>query len=220
MSTRNIETADLEDAKRLRDLWHRKKEELHLSQVKAAKELGYSSQGAISQYLNGKVAMNLATVAKFAKLLRVTVDEISPRFAQLVENPIPSSLDGFFAPSTGTIGGVKADNVLDWFAFHKSFAESLGVPEGHLKLVRVDDNSHTHYPTDSVLLVDDSRQTQAKDGVYLLQQDEKIVVRTLTVGEDIQIGHGRGKPQHLSKDAFGLLHILARVIGTFNRVDV
>ena len=62
MANRDLTTDEIEDAKRLRKLWSEKKEELHLSQVKAARELGYSSQSAVSQYINGKVLCVFSSV--------------------------------------------------------------------------------------------------------------------------------------------------------------
>lgn len=217
MANRDLTTDEIEDAKRLRKLWSEKKEELHLSQVKAAKELGYSSQSAVSQYLNGKVPINFQTAAKFAKLLKTDIQHIAPRFGRLVTNPIPSSLEGYNAPVLGSLGGAQSDATLNWFAWHTEFCESLGVSPQNLKLVRLEDDSFKEYPAGTVFLVDDSYQRAPKDGIYLLQQGDKMVARRLTLGNEVVISSGKAK-QHLSTDAFGLLRIAGKVLCVFSSV--
>jgi transcriptional regulator with XRE-family HTH domain len=213
MVDRVLSQTELDDAKRLKTLWQNKKDELNLSQVKAAKELGYHSQGAISQYLNGKVAMNFHAVAKFAKLLRVDVQAISPRFASLVTKPLPNSLTGYVAPASGQIGGVATDAVLTWFAMSEKFCEEIGVAPANTKLVRIEDGSFKELPTGSVVLVDDSEHKEPVDGVYLLQEGDKIIARRAIVTSDgVLLSSGNGKKQQISKEVFGLLRVLARVV--------
>ena len=213
MVERVLSQAEKDDAKRLKLLWQSKKDDLGLSQVKAAKELGYHSQGAISQYLNGKVAMNFHAVAKFAKLLRVDVQEIAPRFTSLVTKPVPNSLSGYVANTPGQLGGVSTDAVLTWFALSETFCKDIGVNPKHAKLVRIEDNSFKELPSQSVVLVDDSKQTQPADGVYLLRENDNIIARRVTITPDtVLLSTGSGKKQQLSKDVFGYLNVLARVV--------
>lgn len=219
MAVRELTFEQEEDARRLRVIWQQRKDELHLSQVKAAKELGYSSQGAVSQYLNGKVGLNFHTAAKFAKLLRVSVAEISPRYGKLVEKPVAPVLDAYTAPTTGSIGGQASDATLNWFAFHKDFCAGLGVPADNMKLMRLDDDSFKALPVGSVLLIDDRYQVSPLDGVYLLQQGDQVVARQITVGDDLVISSGSVKNQRLNIESFGLLRIIGRVIATFSIVS-
>lgn len=218
MPAREVTQEELEDAKRLKRIWNEKKEALHLSQVKAARELGYNSQGAVSQYINGKVGLNLQAAAKFAKLLRVNVVDISPRLGKLVEKPLPPALDAYSAPQTGELGGVHTQATLDWFAFSKTFCSTLGVKPENLKLVRLEDDSFKEFPIGTVFLVEDGYHGRPEDGVYLLQQGDSIIARRLTVEDDIILSAGQGKKQRLSKDAFGLLRIIARVLSVFQPV--
>lgn len=219
MPNRTLDAHEIEDAKRLKEIWLNKKERLNLSQVKAAQELGYNSQGAISQYLNGKVALNLQAVAKFAKLLRVNVSDISPRYAQMVKDPTPEPLEPYTPPTLGSIGGVPTGMCLDWFAIHNKFAESVGVPLENLKLVRLDDASFRELPIGSVMLIDDRPTQRAVTGVYLLESGGKIIARRLVVENDnIQIIGGNKKMQ-LSSGAIGLLRIIAHVISVFTPVS-
>lgn len=218
MPARPVTNEELEDAKRLRIIWNQKKDELNLSQVKAAKELGYNSQGAVSQYINGKVGLNLQAAAKFAKLLRVNVVDISPRLGKLVEKPLAPALDAYVAPSLGFIGSVRTDSTLDWFAFSKDFCEQLGVHPKHLKLVRLEDDSFKEFPAGSIFLVNDNYQGKPENGVYLFQQGDNIIARRLTVGNEITMSAGRGKPQTISKDAFEFLRVIGRVLSVFQPI--
>lgn len=216
---RNLTKEEREDARRLKQIWLSKQEALNLSQVKAAKELGYNSQGAISQYINGKVSLNFQAAAKFAKLLRVEIKDIAPRFAPLVGKPIPSELDDYVAPTTGKLGGVDTTLVLDWFAFRKDFADSLGVPIENLKLVRIDDDSFKEFESGAVLLVDDREHKSPTNGVYLIQDADKIVARRVTCDADgLVLSSGVGKKQQMSKDVFVYLRVIGRVISVLKPV--
>jgi len=81
ISRRRLTQQEEEAQTKLKQLWDEKREDLHLSQRVAAEQFGYKNQAAISQYLNGKIPLNLETVLKFATLLKVSVEDISPRFA-------------------------------------------------------------------------------------------------------------------------------------------
>lgn len=216
---RNLSKEEREDARRLKNLWLSKQDALNLSQVKAAKELGYNSQGAISQYINGKVSLNFQAAAKFAKLLRVEIKEIAPRFAHLVSKPTPIELDDYVAPALGKLGGVDTALVLGWFAFHKDFAASLGVAPENLKLVRLDDESFREFESGTVLLVDDREQQSPVDGIYIMQDAEKIVARRVTCDEEgLVLSSGVGKTQQMTRDVFVYLRILGRVISVLKPV--
>ena len=77
MTQRIITDADRDAAKRLRAIWESKKQELKLTQIAVADEIG-TSQSAISQYLNGTIALNTDAVIVFAKLLQCEPKDICP----------------------------------------------------------------------------------------------------------------------------------------------
>ena len=77
MTQRIITTADKDAARRLRAIWESKKQELKLTQVTVAEEIG-TSQSAISQYLNGTIALNTDAIIVFAKLLQCEPKDICP----------------------------------------------------------------------------------------------------------------------------------------------
>jgi len=216
---RALTKEELDDARRLKQIWIAKKDQLNLSQVKAAKELGYNSQGAISQYINGRVSLNFQAAAKFAKLLRVEIKDIAPRFTPLVSKPIPSSLDGYTAHSTASIGGLDNHTPLDWFAFSTRFCGLVHVPAEHIKLVRLDDDSFKEFPSGTVFLVDDRDLQSPSDGVYMLRDGERLISRRITIDSDgVTISSGVGKKQRMTKDVFSLLRIVGRVISVFSPV--
>lgn len=208
MTRRPLTQEEIEDAKRLKKIWNSRKEELMLSQVKVAEEIGFSSQAAVSQYLNAKLPLNIAAVAKFARVLRAKVEDISPRYAQMVGDPIPSPLEGYTAPQTGSVGGVPTNTCLNWFAFHEDFLRAVGAKM--LKIYRNPDD-------DRVYLVDDSPQKSGADGLYFLQQGDRVVIRKIVFGGD-NVSIQNGKKMSVSKEAFSLIKVLGRVVAKFERV--
>jgi predicted transcriptional regulator len=84
-SRRQLTAQEDAERERLRRIWDAKKDELHLTQSKAAKVLGYTNQTAVSQYLNGHIPLNLEAAVKFCTLLKVDVKDISERFSKMVE---------------------------------------------------------------------------------------------------------------------------------------
>jgi transcriptional regulator with XRE-family HTH domain len=215
MTRRPLTQEELEDAKRLKKIWNQKKEELMLSQVKVAQEMGFSSQAAVSQYLNAKLPLNMQAVAKFANVLHSKVEEISPRYARMVGNPIPSELEGYIRPTTGSIGGVKTDLCLDWFAYSSAFLKAMGT--NSIKVFRVSDDRDKKNPDGIVVMVDDSPQKSIANGTYLLQQGEKIVVRKVTLqGDSIVIEDG--KKMTIPKEAINLIKVLGKVVARFEKL--
>ncbi|SFN77552.1 Helix-turn-helix [Izhakiella capsodis] len=92
MAKKNIITEeDIQIAKRLKKIWDEKKTLLGLSQEKAACALGFSTQAAISQFLNAKVSINIENLLKFSALLDVEPEEINPSVSPLLDHIRKSS---------------------------------------------------------------------------------------------------------------------------------
>lgn len=72
------------DAKRLNALWLRQKRALGLTQEQVAADCGWNTQAAFSQYLLGRIPLNLEAALKIAAALQVEVFDISPRLAMLL----------------------------------------------------------------------------------------------------------------------------------------
>lgn len=79
---RKLTTEEIRIAENLRRIFNDKKKELGLTQEQAAHKLGWSTQGAVSQYLRAVIPLSLEVGLKFAKLLKVEPSEINPEWAE------------------------------------------------------------------------------------------------------------------------------------------
>lgn len=73
-----------EDAARLKAIYNLKKSALGLTQDSLAEACGWESQGTVSQYLNGRIPLNLRAALKFSEHLKCSVFEFSPRLGELL----------------------------------------------------------------------------------------------------------------------------------------
>jgi transcriptional regulator with XRE-family HTH domain len=80
---RTITPEDLAAAARLKALWEQKQKERGFTQETAADELGIT-QGAVSQYINGGIALGIAATIKFARFLGCEPSEIRPDYEHLL----------------------------------------------------------------------------------------------------------------------------------------
>lgn len=79
-------------AKRLRAIWDSKKDDLHLTQEKAADYLDMT-QGAVSHYLTGKIALGPVAILRFSRLLSVSPKDIRPDFEfQIIPGDMPQDV--------------------------------------------------------------------------------------------------------------------------------
>lgn len=66
-----------------------------LTQDDVAEACGWSNQSAVSQYMNGKIALNLDALLKFARALDFSPEEVSPRLAKQISDydyPAPQTI--------------------------------------------------------------------------------------------------------------------------------
>lgn len=82
--TRKITSADKIAAENLRRLWDSRKKSLGLTQEKVAAEEFDATQGLISQYLNGNIALGPVAVLRFARVLKCKPQEIRADFKYTV----------------------------------------------------------------------------------------------------------------------------------------
>ena len=94
MAKRNFSQAERDAAVRLRRLWNQQKRELHLTQEKVAHLCGWSTQGAFSQYLLGRIPLNTEAVFKIAKAIQVAPESIMPEIADLLSGEADQPLLG------------------------------------------------------------------------------------------------------------------------------
>ena len=81
MSRRKLTEVEQADTARLQAAWASKGKEKNLTQTAASKIFGFKNQSAVSQYLNGRIPVNMAIAAKFADLLSIPLSAISPRYS-------------------------------------------------------------------------------------------------------------------------------------------
>lgn len=76
------------EAARLKAIYaNRKSFRPELTQYTLADMCGWSSQGTVSQYLNGRLELNLEALLRFARALQFSPEEVSPRLASKLGAP-------------------------------------------------------------------------------------------------------------------------------------
>ncbi|WP_432777602.1 helix-turn-helix transcriptional regulator [Pseudomonas fortuita] len=97
----------LEEAKALKAIYReRKRENPSLTQDHIADLCDWSGQSVVSQYLNGKIPLNLPALLKFAKVLDFKLSDVSPR---LSDQLMPPWLSKSQPPEISTKGPTRAD---------------------------------------------------------------------------------------------------------------
>ncbi|CNE87309.1 LexA family transcriptional regulator [Yersinia mollaretii] len=81
MKKKPLTPEQLDDAKRLKELFNAKKKALGISQESVAHELGVG-QSAVNQFLNGINPLNVTNAAAFAKVLNEPISSFSPSLAK------------------------------------------------------------------------------------------------------------------------------------------
>jgi phage repressor protein C with HTH and peptisase S24 domain len=82
MPAQPLTEEQLEEAARLKAAFQRAKErDPKITQEWLAEQCGWKTQAAVSQYLNGKIPLNIDALSKFAKALDVSPSYISTRLA-------------------------------------------------------------------------------------------------------------------------------------------
>ncbi|TJZ66823.1 LexA family transcriptional regulator [Chitiniphilus eburneus] len=85
MTTRRpLNATQQADASRLKALWEVFRVERGWNQARLAEACGWSNQSAASQYLNGRIPLNLEAVMKFSTVLGAQPAQISPSLAALL----------------------------------------------------------------------------------------------------------------------------------------
>jgi SOS-response transcriptional repressor LexA len=92
-----LERWQLQDAVRLRTLFT---ERAKVSQEKFGQAHGIGTQGAVWQYLEGRIPLNIAVALKFSRGLDVPLREISPTLADQVEHQVGEPLQNYDAGIT------------------------------------------------------------------------------------------------------------------------
>lgn len=74
-----------EDAAKLMQIFEKHKAKHGLTQALLADDLGYSVQSSVSQYLKGKIPLNVEAAMKFAKRFGCSVSDFSPSIQKEID---------------------------------------------------------------------------------------------------------------------------------------
>lgn len=89
-----------EEAARLKQIYQeRKKQDPSLSQDKVAEDCGWSSQSVVSQYMTGKIPLNISALISLSRTLRFAPESVSPRLAETLAQANNVQIDT--APTNG-----------------------------------------------------------------------------------------------------------------------
>lgn len=103
MPAKPLSKEQLEDADRLKKAHQlAKRQNPSLSQAQLAFDCGWNTQGAVSQYMTGKIPLNIEALVKLSRALGVKPEQISPKLSaelQFYSNSISAdpSQEGFHA---------------------------------------------------------------------------------------------------------------------------
>ncbi|MEK6787945.1 MAG: helix-turn-helix domain-containing protein [Pseudomonadota bacterium] len=95
---RELTKSEKEECAALKSIFLLRKRDAGLTQESAADFLGYKTQGAVSQYLNGKVALNLQAAIGFSRLLDCKVRDFCPRLSSIIEHETAISAEASDEP--------------------------------------------------------------------------------------------------------------------------
>jgi transcriptional regulator with XRE-family HTH domain len=198
--TRRELTQDEEaDTARLSKLWQTKAPELMVNQKTASEEFGFKNQSAVSQYLRGRIPLNMNIAAKFAQYLQVPLADISPRFAMATNN---------VCDINGEIGFLHRMN------------QALELTESSV-LIETTDQNVTMLGEAGWYVVDTS-QTKINEGTYAFvdpdSNDYKLAKFKHLRGSFKVIGLTEGSDEVLSQKIVQLMQPVGKVLYKISRV--
>lgn len=170
--------ADVAAATRLKAVWDEKARAIGITQEKLANELGIT-QGAISQYLNGKIPMNYRTLKVFAGALGVEDTEIRNDLPeQQYSSPAPHD-DAWedvigYAQAAGLGAGAEATEYAETHSlkFKKTSLRRRGIYGRNLAVYYGKGDSMEPTIKDGDAILFDTSDTRPMDGVlYVIQVD-------------------------------------------------
>jgi transcriptional regulator with XRE-family HTH domain len=132
---RPLTDVELADVKRLQREWNRRRHALGLTQEEVATLCGWSTQGAFSQYLRGRIPLNLRAAIQIARVLQVDVAEISPQLAEQLPSPqqhLAEEVGRHGSPPPGADNNPKR---LAWMRLYDQI-ERVGLTDTVFRLLR------------------------------------------------------------------------------------
>jgi len=170
--------ADIAAAARLKAAWADKARSLGITQEKLAHELGIT-QGAVSQYLNGKIPMNYRTLKVFAAALGIEDTDIRNDLPeQQYSSPAPSD-DAWddivgYSQAAGLGAGAEAAEYAETHSlkFKKTSLRRRGIYGRDLAVYYGKGDSMEPTIKDGDAILFDTSDTRVSDGLlYVIQVD-------------------------------------------------
>ncbi|EMJ5494599.1 LexA family protein [Pseudomonas aeruginosa] len=185
-----------EEAHRLKSIYlaEKAKAKGKLTQATLAEELGWASQGTVSQYLNGTMELNLEALLKFAGALHFEPHAVSPRLAPIYQavrkgaSPDSDTVVGSAGRLLPVIGYVQAGafcEAIDIFqpGDADEWVEAGGPAGPHAFIVRVEGISMIpdFFPGDKVV-VDPDQEWNHNDFVLAKRTiDQHVTLKRLQI---------------------------------------
>lgn len=198
---RPLTEAELKECAALKAIYLRVKDETKLTQEAAASALGLGTQGAVSQYLNGRIALNLNVAIGFANLLGCMIADFSPRLARMVsehgtislgtiegwDSSTPLSDEDVEIPLYKEVEMAAGDGVSHsveingrTLRFSMSRLKAAGVDPTNAACATVNGNSMERMIMDSATIGIDRGRTQIKDGkIYAIDHCGMLRVKSV-----------------------------------------
>lgn len=197
MKKKPLTPEQIADATRLKAIFDNKKKELGLSQETLGEALGMSQSG-INQLLNGSNAISHTHVAKLAKILNVSAEEISPSLAfeisdmfVAIKNPnaviTQHTYPLFTTAQAGQftdVDGFTEKDARDWIASTKKASKNSFWLEVSGHSMTAPQGSRPSFPEGMLILVDPEVPVESGDFcVAGIHNDSEVTFKKL-VWED------------------------------------
>jgi phage repressor protein C with HTH and peptisase S24 domain len=208
MPAQPLTPVQLADAARLRALYEQWKHGRRDAGEPASQEvvaglLGFNSQSSVSQYVNGRIPLNISALLKFCELLAVQPSDISPDLAAeiqrlagaLPEPGTPKEIDPDTDPNFAAIRQVVFKISAGIAGFSVEFTEEdaeepLFLPRGWLerrdldptKLYATRVNGNSMAPgirNGDVIVVDTADTSREKDAIVAVNHEGELTVKRL-----------------------------------------
>lgn len=113
---RPLKPAEQEATERLRKYWNLQKAKEGLTQAQVAQKLGFSTQGAVSHYLTGKIPVSVGAALQFASLLKIPPYWIRPDLKELLESVhyVEQGQNKTYEHKTHSVPLIKWSEAMEW----------------------------------------------------------------------------------------------------------
>jgi phage repressor protein C with HTH and peptisase S24 domain len=208
MPAQPLTPAQLADAARLRSLYEEWKDRRRANKEPASQEavaavLGFNSQSSVSQYVNGKIPLNINALVKFAGLLEVSPEAISPDLAAEIERiatavpetrqaqEIDAETHGGFVPVRQVVFKISAgiagfsveftdEDDGEPLFLPRTWLERRDLDPSRLYATRVNGNSMAPgIRSGDVIVVDTANTSREKDAIVAVNHEGELTVKRL-----------------------------------------